>query len=216
MDIEGTFVPANKSGYFQGFSTVRLLNLCAKENITLRFLHVKGEYVLKDTPLFVFQPGKELSDETMKKIFSAIDFYYGQEIDKNPYYGFMHLMEAGVKALSPGINDPGTAVLSLNALADLLAYKIRHHLPAIFCDRQGTPRIMSKELSFEELFTRSVLPIWDYGRKDRTVQNALLKLVQQLKTADTNHHFQSVFGQLEADIVSAQQELPFQLSTSST
>jgi uncharacterized membrane protein len=216
MELEGNVLLANRSGYYQGFSTGMLLKICERENITISFLHVKGEYVLDQTPLLVYQPANDLKPEVEKEIYTAIDSYYGQEIDKNPYYGFMHLMEAGIKALSPGINDPGTAILSLNAIADLLAYKLRHHIPAVFCDEKGTPRVVSKEMSFEEIFSRSVLPIWDYGRKDRLVQNALLRLVKQLQQVDTKQQYQHIFRQLEADVRIAQKDLPFQLSNPST
>ena len=40
----------------------------------------------------------------------------GQEIDKSYTYSLNQLMEIAIKALSPGINDPGTAVISLQAI----------------------------------------------------------------------------------------------------
>ena len=39
-----------------------------------------------------------------------------QGIDKSYTYSLNQLMEIAVKALSPGINDPGTAVISLQAI----------------------------------------------------------------------------------------------------
>jgi uncharacterized membrane protein len=40
-------------------------------------------------------------------------------------------MEIAIKALSPGINDPGTATISLQALGELLAYRL-HHFPRAY------------------------------------------------------------------------------------
>jgi uncharacterized membrane protein len=213
QSVTGTTQPSPQSGYYQGFNTEELLKICASENISLRFLHVKGEYVLKGTPLFVLQSDQQINEAVLRSIHETLDFYYGQEIDKNPYYGFLHLMEAGVKALSPGINDPGTAVLSLNALADLLAYKMEHQMPTVFCDAAGTPRIISKEVLFPELFERSVVPIWDYGRKDRRVQNAMLRLLHQLRILDSENKYSTLFDELKKDIMAAQGEMPFRPST---
>ena len=39
-----------------------------------------------------------------------------QEIDKSYTYSLNQLMEIAIKALSPGINDPGKAVISLQAI----------------------------------------------------------------------------------------------------
>lgn len=36
-------------------------------------------------------------------------------------------------------------------------------------------------MSFDEIFQRYILPIWDYGKEDRTIINKLLDLLLQLK-----------------------------------
>jgi uncharacterized membrane protein len=140
-------------------------------------------------------------------MYLEFDFYYGQEIDNNPYYGFLHLMEVGVKALSPGINDPGTAVLSLNSLTDMLAYRLKHRIPNVITDDKGRPRIITKEISFQELFTCSVLPIWDYGKKDRLVQNGVIHLLNQLQTIDKKSEHINLFTQFMKEVKVQQKEL---------
>jgi len=85
-------------------------------------------------------------------------------------YGFRQLMEIAIKALSPGINDPGTAVISLQALGDLLAYKLQHFHQPYSYDKGGNIRIITKEKTFEEVFEEYILPIWDYGKGDRLLQ----------------------------------------------
>jgi uncharacterized membrane protein len=115
----GIQIVSDRSGYYQGFDEKRLLKFAVKNDVILQFLHPIGTYILKGSPLL--KASGSIKKEQLQKMLLDIDFYYGQEIDKNAYYGFLHLTEVAVKALSPGINDPGTAVLSINALTDLLA-----------------------------------------------------------------------------------------------
>ena len=69
---------------------------------------------------------RELSTNFETQLSRIIDIELGQEIDKSYTYGLKQLMEIDLKALSPGINDPGTAVISLQAIGDLLAYRLQH------------------------------------------------------------------------------------------
>ena len=105
----------------------------------------------------------------------------GQEIDKSYTYGLKQLMEIAIKALSQGINDPGTAVISLQAIGDLLAYRLQHFPELNVEDKKGTIRIITKEKSFDEAFENYVLPVWDYGKNDRSIKNKMVHILKQLK-----------------------------------
>jgi uncharacterized membrane protein len=200
---EGDMVLSRESGYFQGFSAKRLLPFLQKHNLVIRFLYPEGTYVLKGTPFLLLQSEERQSPAVLNRLFLDIDFYYGQEIDQNPYYGYQHLMEVGVKALSPGLNDPGTAVLSLNALTDILAEKMQHTIPSLLLDKQGQPRIQTKEYDFEELFRFAVLPIWDYGKKDRLIQVAMERMLELLSYLDKEKRHQPLFDALQKEVSKA-------------
>ena len=195
-------IPSFQSGYFQGFNEERLLKLTTSYNIVIRFLHPVGSYILKDTPFLAIKG--HIDDHQLQKLFSNIDFYYGQEIDKNAYYGFFHLTEIAVKALSPGINDPGTAVLSINALTDLFSTVMKNPIEAALKDNAGNVRVFTRQFSIKELFERAVLPIWDYGKKDRIVQHAFVRMLEQLIYIDKENVYRAFFeaklGEVQSQI----------------
>jgi len=93
-----------------------------------------------------------------------------ESVDNNYEYGFRHLSEIALKALSPGINDPGTAIISLRVLVDLLCFRA-NIFPSSSILHKNVPYIIYlKELSFDTLFERVIWPIWDYGKEDRMLQ----------------------------------------------
>lgn len=169
---------SRNSGFFQGFNKERLLKLAVRNNIVIEILHHKGAYVLQGTPLFKIYG--ELPAQQLDSVFEQIDFYFQQEIDKNFYYGFFHLTEVAIKALSPGINDPGTAVLTIGTLTDLFGKLLRDPVDDVIRCRNGVVRIIVNNWTFEELFCQTMLHIWHYGAKEPSVQQAFNRSIQQL------------------------------------
>lgn len=174
-------IKAYKSGIYQGFERKRLLELCMEECVTIKFLYPVGTFVLEETPLLVIIEEKVLTKDFEKNLSLVINIHRGQEIKTNYYYGFKQLMEIAVKALSPGINDPGTAVLCLHALGELLAFYLQNIPTTQVKDKNGVLRIICKERPFEDLLEESILPIWDYGKDDRLIQTEMHHLLTQLK-----------------------------------
>lgn len=194
-------VPA--SGYFQGINRKQLLTYLMEHNLQLEVYPFRCTYVVTGEPFLKLYFNHRPSQKVLEQIFSYFDFYTGQEIDKNPYYGFLHLSEVAIKALSPGINDPGTAVLCIHALTDLLIQKLQEHSTEVFTDKNETPRVYIKERGFDEVFRFCLFSIWDYGKKDRFVQHACQQMVQQLTRADTMKVHSNLFHEFKTMIKSS-------------
>ncbi|QNF31318.1 DUF2254 domain-containing protein (plasmid) [Adhaeribacter swui] len=183
----GYKITAPKSGVYQGFEKRTLLEICDKENLVVAFVFSSGTYVLKGTPLLIISNSSSvISSEVEEKIIQTLIIQAGEVIPENSYYGFRQLMEVAIKALSPGINDPGTAILSLNALADLLAYRMENLPDSRIRNTTGLVRIYLKERTFEEIFFSCILPIWDYGKEDHSIQQSLYGILLQLQTESSS------------------------------
>jgi len=182
--IDPQIIYTGSSDYYQGFDTDQLLKFAATHNGVIQFPHPPGTFLLKGIPLLHFYGSVKLSKDDVKEIMNMVDFYSGQPIRINPYYGYHQLAEVAIKALSPGINDPQTAVASLYALTDLFLYRLQNYIQTVFEDEEGLPRINTVEYSFERLFVECYYPIWDYGKKDRYIQDALQQMMEQLHACD--------------------------------
>ncbi len=172
------------SDYYQGFNKHSLIRFAQKHDVLVQLLHSPGSYLLEGSPLLVVFGDKKLHKEDIDELVVAIDLYRGQPIDKNAHYGYHQLAEVAIKALSPGINDPETAVLSIHALTDLFRFRLFNYLPSTLTDEKMVIRVAMKELSFEELFVECFYPIWNYGKEDRYIQNSLLQMMEQLIDCD--------------------------------
>lgn len=183
---------AQKSDYFQGFNHSRLLDFTAQYNVQISFLYPQGEFILKGIPCIKVYSSEKLDTETLHKIADCADFYTGQPIDRHADYGFRQLSEIALKALSPGINDPGTAVLALHALFALFEFRLYYKLPEIIYNSEGNAAIYLPSSNFDELFERCLQPIWNYGKDDDHIQITFLKMLQQLTKQDHRNAYTSL------------------------
>ena len=188
------------SNYYQGFDKPSLLRFAEKHDVLLQMLHSPGSYLLEGSPLLVVYGDKKMHQEDIDELVVAIDLYRGQPIDKNAYYGYHQLAEVAIKALSPGINDPETAVLSIHALTDLFRFRLFNYLPLTLPDENKVIRVAMKELSFEELFVECFYPIWNYGKEDRYIQDALFQMSHQLLHCDIKQENQRLLQNFKEKI----------------
>lgn len=170
--------PSLQSGYLQDVVTKRLLKILQHNDCMLKFIPYFGDHIVKDVNLYKLSI--KANEQLQKQIDEALIFHNGEQIDENLYYGFRQLSEVAVKALSPGINDPGTAKICINSLTELFALFIQNKLKNVIADESGKPRIIIHDTSLETLMRICLDPIRHYGKKDKSIIIEMLKSLSQL------------------------------------
>ncbi|HEX7366652.1 MAG TPA: DUF2254 family protein, partial [Pelobium sp.] len=97
------------------------------------------------------------------------------------------------------INDPGTAIIAMRALFELYLYRLTHYPPKVLCNTVGKAAIVVEELSFEKIFTDTIIPIWNYGKADRMLQKELLILIPQLQQIHQKEVFKKLLSAVEKE-----------------
>ncbi len=113
-------------------------------------------------------------------------------------YGLRQLTDVAAKALSPGINDPTTAVHALGHTADLLCVISRRAVePRVLRDEAGRVRVVLRRPTFAELLGVALDQPLAYGRGDRGVLTRLLVLLREVAWAAPPAHRPAVRDHLE-------------------
>ncbi len=170
----------NSAGVYEGFNKQTLLRICNDNDCTIHFLKVPGTFLYKNTP--IVKASKSLSPDIANEIIDTLYVNDAESIDNNFFYGFRQLMEVAIKALSPGINDPGTAVECLRALSELFLHRIKYAPCNTIKNKNNLVVIITKEITPEEIFAICFLPIWDYGKNDRMIQNEFLQMLTHFRS----------------------------------
>ena len=169
-------IKATKSGIYQGFDKEVLIRICDDNNCVLQLMQSPGTFVLIGVP--VMKVNKQLPNDILKAIRNEVYLQSSESIKENFFFGFRQLTEMALKALSPGINDPGTAIQSIRALFQLYAYRIHFFPENTIKNKELQVKIILKKLTFEQIFKDTIYSIWDYGKEDRMVQNELRHLLE--------------------------------------
>jgi uncharacterized membrane protein len=133
---------ARTNGYIQAVALDELLET-SPASIRLLTLEVEvGDFVLKGTPLIRFDG--ELHDPAQQKRLAAA-VVLGRERTPNAdvLFGVRQLVDIGLKALSPGINDVTTAMMAVNELGAIVLEVARTGLRAERTYRERTVDRMS-------------------------------------------------------------------------
>ncbi len=202
-------VRSKKAGYLQAIEDETLMELARHENLVLRVQAFPGVFVMTESPLVMAYPGDRITDDVEKRINRA--FVMGRELTKqqNVAFPIEQLVEIALRALSPAVNDPFTAIRCIDRLADGLARLAGRERPSPYrYDQSLTLRVIAAPVKFETLAHIAFTQIRHYGSADSVVVSRLLAAIAAIAPF-TRHSKQRYILQqhLEAIWQSSQQQL---------
>lgn len=112
---------AQKSGYLQQIFEGAIQAEAVEEDLCVHVSVAVGDYLLKGQVLAHVSGANELSAKTEAILRECLPLGPDRSFEEDPVFGVTVLSEVAVRALSPGVNDPGTAIDVINRLARVLA-----------------------------------------------------------------------------------------------
>src|SRR5690554_4736620 len=169
---------AGRSGYFQNIATENILNICDKLGTKIYIRVPKGLFVLENA-IFI-KSEKQLDEKSLASIVSNISFARGELVEDNYILGFKQITEIAVKAMSPGINDPGTAINALDYLTELFALRMRKQDIGVIAN-DGKSLLKIAVVSFEELIYHVMAALRTYCSHDPLMVEKLIWMLEYLQ-----------------------------------
>lgn len=197
-------------GYIQRIDMAALQSVAEQQHFYLEVASLPGKFATPDMPLIYVRSAAgspavtEQEQEVYENLINAFVIGKNRTFDEDPRFGLIVLSEIASRALSPAVNDPGTAIEIIGSLVRLLtpcANKLRENseLPDVQFDRVAVPAIC-----LEDMFDDAFNPIARDGAAMIEVvirlQKALCTLAalgdDNMKTI-ANAHAQVVFAYAE-------------------
>jgi uncharacterized membrane protein len=207
-------VPARTSGYVQVVHIDQLLAAAASRRVHVRMRPRIGEHVVAGTPLAWYWPAAPDSTAPSVTFDGCIDdavrIGFERTLEQDPGLGLRQLVDLACKALSPAVNDPYTAIQSVERLSVLyMALAARTLGPIVAHDPAGAVTVTIPSRSFAEHLALGVGLIRRYGASEPTVVQALLRLLGTVLTvcADANRLL-AVETQVDLLVAAAARSVP--------
>jgi uncharacterized membrane protein len=138
-----------------------------------------GDVVLESTPMLRVMGGTgPIPEEALR---SAIELGVERTFDQDPKYAIRLLVDIAIRALSPAINDPTTAVQALNEIEDLLLRLGRRRLEiGTYRDTAGNPKFLMRYPTWEDFLRLALDEIRFYGANSVQVMRRMKALIAEL------------------------------------
>lgn len=178
-------VCAQHSGFLVQVAEGPLLDVLTEARTTLRLVVRPGEPVIEGTPIgwaWCDDPaGEPQVDRLADSIRQHVTVGYERADLGDPSYGLRKLVDIAARALSPGINDPTTAVHALSHVSDLLGVATRRvHWTRRVADDTGVERLLVTSWDFATLLDLALTQPRYYGREDPAVVDRLFGVLAEV------------------------------------
>ena len=178
-----TIAHAGKSGVILAVNIRVLVAAAARFGVVVELVPQVGDFVATGRPLLVVRGGRGVIDD--RHLAGQVAFGAERTIEQDSMFAFRVIVDIAIKALSPAINDPTTAVTALDQLQRLLHDVGRRYLRGeAILDPTGQPRLILRTPNWEDFVQLSCSEIRYYGASNfqiaRKLQAMLLDLIHVL------------------------------------
>jgi uncharacterized membrane protein len=174
-----TLLHHGRPGIVQEVDIPTLVEIGRRNGYALELVVSVGDAALEATPILrVLGLGDPVPEDRLR---SAITLGEERTFSQDPKYAIRLLVDIAIKALSPAINDPTTAVQALDQIEDLLIRLGRRRLEiGSFCDAAGNLRLLISFPTWDDFLTLAFDEIRFYGSTSVQVMRRMKALVNEL------------------------------------
>jgi uncharacterized membrane protein len=154
VETAGFPVCVRDTGYIRYIDPEYVVTLARENNLVIRLLHKPGHFVWNGTVVALVWPAGRVDERLDEQIRHAFRLGNQRTPTEDVEYAVNQLVEMAVRAMSPAINDPFTAMTCLDHLRNGLALFAQkgEEAPNIY-DQDGQLRLVVEPATFDELLS---------------------------------------------------------------
>jgi uncharacterized membrane protein len=181
------------SGYIRFVDTRRLVALAKHYHVTIRVLRRVGHFVPAGIPLMMVSKGKRLPPEGVAELLIAFDFGSTRTLQQDVEFGVLQIVDVALKAISPAVNDPTTAINCVDQLSRILIrFASRQPPEDLLYDPPGIIRASIGWIHFERLLDAAFEQIRMYSKTDVAVSLRLLRALGDIAASTPDLEFRRI------------------------
>jgi len=169
-------------GYVQTIDYDGLVDWCVDNDCLLEVRVRGGDFIVAGVCLFrIFGCSADRLGQAAEALNARVLVGPMRTPVQDPEHAITQLNQLAARALSPGINDPGTALTCIDWFSLGLAGIVDRDLPGcVFLDRDGRPRLLARTSGFPGIMKAIYTPLRQFADEDSTVVASLLESLRRL------------------------------------
>lgn len=173
---------SNRVGFIRDINDLKLSQFADEHNIVINAEKMIGDYVTNNTKVFtIYYELKEMDiDEIKEDTFTkCLDFILvGKERNKSKdiEFGLQKLSEVALRAISPGINDPNTAIFCIKQAGMVLDRIAKSNIEnTYYYNDENELTLIFEDISFDYLLYKTFYQLRYYSMRDVSVAASILE-----------------------------------------
>jgi uncharacterized membrane protein len=183
------------SGYIRFVDTKRLVALAKLYHVKARVLRRVGHFVPAGVPLLLVSKGDRLPSEGAAAFRGAFDLGPSRTLQQDVEFGVLQIVDIALKAISPAVNDPSTAISCVDQLSRILIrFASREPPESMLYDPPGVFRVCIAWIDFEKLLDSAFEQIRMYSKTDVAVSLRMLRALGDIATTTNDPNFRRLLA----------------------
>ncbi len=164
------------SGYIRYIDTTNLVAVAKSAGLQVRVLRRVGQFVPAGVPLMLVSRGARLNERLAGALLAAFDIGPTRTLQQDVEFGVIQIVDIALRAISPAVNDPSTAITCLDQLSRILIrWASRHGPEMLLADPPHVVRVVLPVISIGGLLDTAFEQVRHYAAGDVAVSARLLR-----------------------------------------
>jgi len=186
-------VLSSVSGYIRFIDKGRLVAIAKHYHVSIRVLRRVGHFVPAGIPLMMVSKGNRLPPEGTAELLAAFDCGPTRTLQQDVEFGVLQIVDVALKAISPAVNDPTTAITCVDQLSRILIrFASREPPEELLYDPPGIVRASIRWIHFERLLDAAFEQIRMYAKADVAVSLRLLRAFGDIAASTPDPDFRRI------------------------
>lgn len=182
FDARCRSITADVSGYVQNVGTDALMEIATTHDLVLRLETPPGHFVTEGACMIMAYPRDRVSDEIAGRLRGVLVVGRDRTVTQDLQFAIRRIVELAQRSLSPGVNDPTTALYCIDRLGEVFDRLASRDTPSpARYDGGGAVRVVTDVIAIEALACHAFSAIARYGISDVDVVARLVETLAKLE-----------------------------------
>jgi len=184
FDSANRHIGADSSGYVQSIGMDALMRIACEHDLVLRIDAPPGQFVSNGACVITAYPKGRVSDEIDEDLRGAVVIGRDRTPHQDLQFAIRRIVELAQRSLSPGINDPTTALYCIDRLGEVLGQLAGRDFPSpMRLDKHGHLRVVTEVIVLGDVACHAFAAIARYGITDADVVTRLVETLALLEAS---------------------------------
>ena len=175
---------SRQSGYIRFIDIDNLRALAKQFGVAIRVERRAGHFVAEGVPLMRLTRGDKITAERRAALLATIDLGPTRTLQQDVEFGIVQIVDIGLRAISPAVNDPTTAITCVDQLSSIMIRWMGRVAPRSFYhDPPHVLRVAVPWIDLDGLLDLAFEQIRHYAASDAAVSLRLVRALSDMRVA---------------------------------